>query len=88
MLTRTVIIPNRLGLHLRAAHKLVTLAAGFGSRIELVNGDKQADAKSIMEILMIEGSSGAQIEVRTSGDDAEQALESITALIERGFDET
>ncbi len=80
-------ITNRLGLHLRAAHKLVTLAAGFGSKIELAHGDKQADAKSIMEILMLEGTSGTRLEIRTSGDDAEQALESIAALIESGFDE-
>ncbi len=87
MLTRRLVIVNRLGLHARAAAKLVNLAAGFASDIRLCGEKREADAKSIMEVLMLAAAKGTELELHVNGEDAEQALTDVAALIERGFDE-
>lgn len=90
MQQRTVIITNRLGLHARAAAKLVKLANTFGSEILLARAearDKTVDAKSIFSILLLAATQGAAIEVRCEGADEEAALEALCRLIEGKFDE-
>lgn len=87
MLVREVTIINRLGLHARAAAKLVSLAAGFGCEIILVKGERKVNAKSIMGVLMLAAAKGTPLRLMAHGDDAEQALEQLEALIQRRFDE-
>ena len=83
----TLRIVNRLGLHARAAAKLVRLASRFESEIVLRAGPQEADAKSIMSVLMLAGTEGTELEVQIRGEDAESALESIRALIAERFGE-
>lgn len=84
---KDVFIKNRLGLHARAAVKLVELAQSFDATVTLTNEDKVATADSVMGILMLESSQGEQISISASGPQAEEAFNAITTLIEAGFDE-
>lgn len=87
MQTKQLEIINSLGLHARAAAKLVQLAAGFASQIEITKDDKQANAKSIMKVMMLAAARGSVIEIHIEGDDEVEAMAAISALIEDGFGE-
>ena len=87
MQTKQLEIINSLGLHARAAAKLVQLAAGFASQIEITKDDKQANAKSIMKVMMLAAARGSVIEIHVEGDDEVEAMAAISALIEDGFGE-
>ena len=80
-------IINPLGLHARAAAKLVQLSSGFASQITITKGDKQANAKSIMNVMMLAASRGSYIKLEVSGDDEGEAFAAVIALIEDGFGE-
>jgi phosphotransferase system HPr (HPr) family protein len=84
---RQVEIVNRLGLHARAAAKLVHLAGGFQSRVCVLKDGEEVDAKSILGILLLAAGQGAQVTVRCDGADEEDALSAVTALIANRFDE-
>jgi len=86
-LTSTVEVPNRLGLHARAAAKLVDLANRFESHIEVSKDGQVADAKSIMGVLLLCGQQGAQITLRARGADAKAALAALCGLVSDGFGE-
>ncbi len=86
-LSATVEVPNRLGLHARAAAKLVDLANRYEAQIAVSKDGQTADAKSIMGVLLLCGQQGAQITFRASGSDAEAALEALCALVADGFGE-
>lgn len=86
-LSATVKLVNRLGLHARAAAKLVDLANRYESHIEVSKGDQVADAKSIMGVLLLCCEQGAKIRIRASGADAAAALDSLRALVAAGFGE-
>ena len=83
----TIEIVNKLGLHARAAAKLIELASGFQSRIRIRREDREADAKSIMRVMMLAASKGTSIEVVAHGDDAVEAVEAIERLVGGRFDE-
>ena len=83
----TLRVVNRLGLHARAAAKLVRLASRFESDIVLRTGPQEADAKSIMAVLMLAATEDTELEVDVRGEDAESALEGIRALIAERFGE-
>jgi len=82
-----MLIQNKLGLHARAATKLVQLANQFDANIIIKQGDKQANADSVMALLMLESSMGKHIEVHTEGADAQSAMAAIEDLINKKFDE-
>lgn len=82
-----VVIVNALGLHARAAAKLVNLAKTFGCSIELCVGDKRVDAKSIMKVMMLAAGQGTVLTLRTSGEEEEDAFAAISALIGDRFGE-
>lgn len=84
---RTVTIVNRLGLHARAAAKLVTLAAKYQADVRVAKDAKQVSGKSIMGVMMLAAAQGSQITLHTSGDDAVEALEALAALIANRFEE-
>ena len=86
-LTREIVIVNKLGLHVRAAAKLVALASRFACDIRLVNNNREANAKSIMGIMMLGAAKGTRLQVCATGEDAEQALASLEELIQQRFGE-
>lgn len=86
MVTDITII-NKLGLHARAAAKMATLAARFGSKIEAGIGDRMVDAKSVMSLMLLAASKGTQLKLRIDGEDAEEAMAALTTLINNRFDE-
>jgi phosphocarrier protein HPr len=89
MIEQRVVIVNRLGLHARAAAKLVRAAGTFRShvRLERADGGAAADAKSILSVLMLAASRGTELRIVAEGADEVQAVEAVCALIEDGFGE-
>ncbi len=85
--SKNVTIINKLGLHARAATKLVKLANSFNCTIELRQGDQTALANSVLALLMLESSRGKQVEITCTGQDAVEALSSVEQLIVNRFDE-
>lgn len=80
-------IPNRLGLHARAAAQLVRLANGFASEIRVVKDGMEVNGKSIMGVLMLAAPKDTKILIRAIGLDAEEAVAAIGELIARKFGE-
>lgn len=80
-------IVNKLGLHARAATQLVQLANQFDAQVTLVKGDKQADASSVLGLMMMESHQGEQVTVISEGDDAAQAMDAIESLFVGKFNE-
>lgn len=78
---------NARGLHARAASKFVDVAKAYGCDVSLTVGDKTVDGKSIMALLMLGAPVGSQLQLETSGDEADEALAALQALVEAGFDE-
>ena len=87
MISKNLTILNKLGLHARAAAKLVALSNNFKSEIILVKDNKSADARSIMKLLILSASKGSVLEVNVKGKDQEEAMRSIEELFLNGFDE-
>jgi phosphocarrier protein HPr len=83
-------IVNRLGLHARAAAKLVRAATAFRSSLKLIRLDRSstADAKSILSVLMLAAARGTELQVTAEGPDEEAALDALCQLIGGGFGET
>ncbi|MEM0910393.1 MAG: HPr family phosphocarrier protein [Pseudomonadota bacterium] len=88
LLKRKVEIVNKLGLHARAATKLVQLANQHDADITLIHGESSAPANSVLALMMLESSQGKTVEIVCKGNDAEAAMEAITALIKNKFDES
>jgi len=82
-----IIIINKLGLHARAAAKLVGTAAQFGSTVFIHKDGRQADAKSIMAVMMLAASKGTQLTFEIDGTDEALAWTEIQTLINNRFDE-
>ncbi len=80
-------IVNKLGLHARAASKLVSISSRYTSRIEMGKGGRFIDAKSIMALLLSSASKGTVIVLRADGEDEEEALHALSTLINNRFDE-
>ena len=78
---------NKLGLHARAAAKVVSTANKFESTIIITKDGKNADARSIMKLLMLSASQGSSIRVEIDGADQNDAMESIERLFNNKFDE-
>ena len=87
MISKNLTILNKLGLHARAAAKLVALSNNFKSKIMLEKDNKSADGRSIMKLLMLSASKGSVLEVKITGKDQEEAMDSIEKLFLNGFDE-
>jgi phosphoenolpyruvate-protein phosphotransferase len=87
---RTVQVTSRLGLHARAAANLVRVATQFQSSLTLqrLDGNAEADAKSILSILTLAASRGTDLKVVAHGADEQEALDAIVGLFLRDFDET
>jgi len=86
-LAATATITNKLGLHARAAAKLVEAAARFQSQIQVKKDSESVDARSILGLMMLNARPGTQIVVIADGPDAPEAMHAILALIEAKFGE-
>ena len=87
MTTCAVVVTNPLGLHARAAARFVHTASAFQSSIRVGRGGREMDGKSIMGILLLSASQGTEITITADGTDEQAAVESLRALVARGFDE-
>ncbi len=88
MIQTQVEIINKLGLHARAAAKLVGCTSAFSSSIEAGRDGNMVDAKSIMSVMMLAAGKGTVLDLRIDGRDEQEALAAITSLIENRFDES
>ena len=89
MIRQSILVVNRLGLHARAAAKLVRLASRFSSDIHISREDlnQRIDSKSILGILMLAASQGTRIILSINGIDEAEAAEAIRELFEMKFGE-
>jgi phosphocarrier protein len=84
---REIEITNRMGLHGRAAAKIVQLASQFRCRVALVCAGRRASARSIVAVMLLAGSVGSTVIVEAEGPDEIAAATAIVALFETGFGE-
>jgi phosphocarrier protein HPr len=87
VISKDIEIKNKLGLHARAAAKLVHTAARFKSDIKVRKGSEEVDAKSILGILLLAAGHGSVITVTANGEDEAHAVAAIEKLIDAKFDE-
>ncbi len=87
MITREITIVNKLGLHARAAAKLVKLSSSFTSSIEIDKAGQRVNCKSIMGVMMLAASCGTDVTLYIEGDDEQDADAAICKLINNRFDE-
>ena len=89
MIRKTLRIESELGLHARAAAKLVKLASRFESDVKLsrLNSQQEVDAKSIFGILLLAASQGTELQVTTNGSDEKEAMEAVVELVKSRFGE-
>jgi phosphocarrier protein HPr len=87
VIERVIEIKNKLGLHARAAAKLVHTAARFKSDIKVRKGDEEVDGKSILGILLLAAGRGTSVTMKADGPDERDALDAIEKLIDDKFDE-
>jgi phosphocarrier protein HPr len=87
MTVQTHIVTNALGLHARAAARFVHAANRFTSQIRVGCRGREMDGKSIMGLLLLGAAQGTAITLTVDGADEQQAVEVLSALVARGFDE-
>jgi len=87
LISKELQIINKLGLHARAAAKLVKLSSSFESSIDIEKDGQRVNCKSIMGVMMLAASCGSQVIITAEGDDQQAAIDAIIDLINRRFDE-
>lgn len=87
MLSEDVEIINKLGLHARAAAKLVKVASAFEANIDIERDGHKVNAKSIMGVMMLAASQGTQLNISIEGVDQVDAMDAVLDLINNRFDE-
>ena len=87
MILQTVTICNKLGLHARASAKLTKMAGSFPCEVWLRRGERRVNAKSIRGVMMLAAGMGVAVEVETSGDREQEAMDALLALINDKFGE-
>ncbi|GGO82843.1 phosphocarrier protein HPr [Marinobacterium nitratireducens] len=87
MIEKKVTIINKLGLHARAAAKLINTTGQFSSQIRIDKDGREVDGKSIMSVMMLAASKGTELTIRADGEDENAAVEAIEALINDYFGE-
>ena len=83
----STIISNKLGLHARASAKLTKLAGSFPCEVWISKGDRRVNAKSILGVMMLAAGIGSQVELDTEGEQAQEALDALLALMADKFGE-
>lgn len=88
MIQTQLTIINKLGLHARAAAKFVACTQSFSSSIKVGQAGELIDGKSIMSVMMLAAAQGTVLNVEIEGEDEEDAMSSLSALIDNRFDES
>jgi phosphocarrier protein HPr len=88
VLEETITLKNRLGLHARAAAKLVHTAAGFEAKVTVTKDGDEVDGKSILGLLLLAAGRGTSLLLRVEGKDEKEALAAVKDLVEHRFDES
>ena len=87
MAQQDILICNKLGLHARAAAKLVSLATTFACELYLEKEDRKVNAKSIMGVMMLAASKGTELVLYAEGDDELDAIKAIEELVNNRSEE-
>ena len=87
MLQQDVLIINKLGLHARASAKLTQLASQYPCEVWMSRAGRRVNAKSIMGVMMLAAAKGSTINIETTGEKEQEAMDAITALINDCFGE-
>ncbi|APW48578.1 HPr family phosphocarrier protein [Rhodoferax antarcticus] len=87
MIQATTTINNKLGLHARASARLTKLAGSFPCEVWMARGGRRVNAKSIMGVMMLAAGMGAQVQVETSGEREQEAMDALLVLINDKFGE-
>ena len=87
-LCKKIKIINDLGLHARAAARIVELGKQYKSQLFLKRGEREADGSSILSILTLSCPKGTEIEARIVGEDSEAFMENLSQLLEQRFGES
>lgn len=87
MIESPITIKNRTGLHARAAAKLVETITNFSSTVEISNGKKTVDGKSILSVMLLAASPGTELILIIDGADENETLLAIQTLVENNFGE-
>jgi phosphotransferase system HPr (HPr) family protein len=82
---RVVVVPNKQGMHARPAEMFVRRAQQFQSKVVIVRDDFRVEAKSIMNLLMLGAAQGTKLTLEAEGDDAQEALDALAEVVEKGF---
>lgn len=87
MISREVVVVNRLGMHARAAARFVHTATRFDSRIRVRRNGRVMDGKSIMGVLLLAAAQGTTITISAEGVDEDAAMRALVDLVQSGFGE-
>jgi phosphocarrier protein len=87
MINSTTTIVNKLGLHARASAKLTKLAGSFPCEVWMMRGERRVNAKSIMGVMMLAAGIGTEVQLETSGEREQEAMDALMALIADKFGE-
>ncbi|MFK7966754.1 MAG: HPr family phosphocarrier protein [Burkholderiaceae bacterium] len=87
MKSGTVIVLNKLGLHARPSARLTQVATSYQAEVWLTRKGRRINAKSIMGVMMLAASQGAELLLEVDGPDEEEAFTTLVGLFECGFDE-
>lgn len=87
MIKEQITIINKLGLHARAAAKLIATTGRFGCDIRITKDGREVDAKSIMAVMMLAAAKGTELSITTEGEDEVAAMHAMKTLINNRFDE-
>ena len=87
MLQREVTISNKLGLHARAAARLVSTASGYSAEVMLDKQGQRVNGKSIMGVMMLAASKGTVLQLSVDGEGEDEAMQALVALIDNKFGE-
>ena len=87
MIQQDITISNRLGLHASASAKLTKLAGSFPCEVWMTRGSRRVNAKSIMGVMMLAAGIGTEVTLETSGEQEQEAMDALLALINDKFGE-
>ena len=87
MVTKSVTITNKSGIHARPASLFINIAANFKSNITIENGNNKGNAKYLISLLSLAIACGSEVTITADGPDENEAIDALVKLIESKFGE-